>query len=164
MELAIIGVTLAFVCFMGGYLTGRSTGVVSIAPATASQVPAASAPLVVSVQQEGTGAHTDYLPEIPEVVSILPPGGDALYTPSLPLQPPQTPAPPSSRDSEGRLNINIASRSELMDLPGIGPSLSERIVQYRELHGHFSRIDDLRHVTGIGERRFEAIMNIITVG
>jgi competence protein ComEA len=69
-----------------------------------------------------------------------------------------------SYDAFGRININTASRSELMDLPGIGSSLSERIVDYRNTHGSFRTIEDLRRVSGIGEKRFEAIMNRITVG
>jgi len=70
----------------------------------------------------------------------------------------------SSRDAQGRININTASRSELMDLPGIGSSLSERIVDYRNANGPFRSIEEIRNVSGIGERRFEAIMDKITVG
>jgi competence protein ComEA len=51
-----------------------------------------------------------------------------------------------------------------MDLPGIGPVLAERIFEYRRQNGPFSSIEDIRRVSGIGEKRYEAIQDKITVG
>ena len=64
----------------------------------------------------------------------------------------------------GRLNINAASVEELTALPGIGETLAQRIVDYREQHGDFTTVDGLRNVSGIGEKRLEAIREYITVG
>jgi len=149
-ELVIIGVTLAFACFIGGYFTGRSSGTVSIVP-TVHYQPETSGPVIVSAPM------APMEPETQESDSLQAQGSEVVQ--------PQASVPSvSSRDSEGRININTASRSELMDLPGIGGTLSERIVEYRRVNGPFSRIEDLRNVSGIGERRFETIIDRITVG
>ena len=64
----------------------------------------------------------------------------------------------------GKLNINTATASELSKLPGIGESYAKRIIEYREEHGPFITISDLMNVSGIGEKRLEAISDYITVG
>lgn len=61
------------------------------------------------------------------------------------------------------ININTASAAELEALPGIGPSLAQRIVAYREEHGPFRTIEDIKNVSGIGEGRFAQIKDLITV-
>ena len=67
-------------------------------------------------------------------------------------------------DSSHRLNINQATQEELDQLPGIGPELAKRIVDYKHKHGPFATIRDLKNVEGIGEKRFEQIKSLITVG
>ncbi len=62
-----------------------------------------------------------------------------------------------------KLNINRASKSDLEKLPGIGPTIAERIVNYREEHGAFKSIEDLKNVKGIGDKKFEALKDLITV-
>lgn len=54
---------------------------------------------------------------------------------------------------KGPFNLNSASRKELESVPGIGPALAERILQYRTEHGKFSRYEDLLKVAGIGEAK-----------
>ncbi len=61
------------------------------------------------------------------------------------------------------ININTASQAELESLPGIGPSLARRIIEYRETHGPFSSIEDIKKVPGIGEALFSRIKDYITV-
>ena len=61
------------------------------------------------------------------------------------------------------LNINTASAEELRKLPGIGAELSEAIVRYREEHGPFARSEDITDVPGIGQGRYAAIADSITV-
>ncbi len=63
----------------------------------------------------------------------------------------------------GRININNAGRAELESLPGIGPSLAQRIIDYRAKHGPFLSIEDVQNVSGIGEKRFEQIRELICV-
>jgi competence protein ComEA len=53
------------------------------------------------------------------------------------------------------LNINTASESELIALPGVGPGLARRIVEYRATNGPFQSVDDLQNVSGIGPSKFE---------
>jgi len=62
-----------------------------------------------------------------------------------------------------KININTASAKELEELPGIGPVLAEKIVSYREANGPFKSIDELKKVSGIGEKRFQAIKDLIVV-
>jgi len=64
----------------------------------------------------------------------------------------------------GKLNINTASLSQLSDLPGIGPVLAQRIIDYRMKYGDFETIDELLYVEGIGEKRLETIRELITTG
>ncbi len=61
------------------------------------------------------------------------------------------------------ININIATETELEQLPGIGPSLAARIVSYREEHGYFAVPEDLKNVSGIGDKKYEALKEQITV-
>lgn len=61
------------------------------------------------------------------------------------------------------ININTAKASELETLPGIGPTLAQRIIDYRTQHGPFQRIEDLMDVSGIGPSTFGQIQSLITV-
>ena len=61
------------------------------------------------------------------------------------------------------VNINSASQAELETLPGIGPSIASKIVNYRKEKGKFSKIEDIKNVSGIGEAKFEKIKKYIKV-
>ena len=61
------------------------------------------------------------------------------------------------------ININKATKEELMTVSGIGESKAEEIIKYREEHGSFNTIEDIKNVSGIGESLFEKIKNNITV-
>lgn len=61
------------------------------------------------------------------------------------------------------ININKASQTELETLPGIGPSIALKIVNYREENGKFSRIEDLKEISGIGEDKFENLKGLVSV-
>ena len=67
------------------------------------------------------------------------------------------------RKLEGKININTASAGEFQLLPRIGPSLSQRILAYREAQGGFKSIEDLKEVKGIGDKTFQRIREHITV-
>ncbi|HEX8633981.1 MAG TPA: helix-hairpin-helix domain-containing protein [Pyrinomonadaceae bacterium] len=71
------------------------------------------------------------------------------------------PAPPAP--AETLINLNTASRAELERLPGIGAGLAARIVEHRERHGAFRRVEHLIIVRGISERRFAALRAFVTV-
>ncbi len=61
------------------------------------------------------------------------------------------------------VNINTATQTELETLPGIGPSLALRIVNYRKENGKFSSIEDIKNVSGIGEAKYEDIKKYIKI-
>jgi competence protein ComEA len=62
-----------------------------------------------------------------------------------------------------KININTANANMLQTLPGIGPVLSERIIEYRNQDGLFGVIDDIKDVSGIAEKKFEGIKDLICV-
>lgn len=61
------------------------------------------------------------------------------------------------------LDINTASEAELTQLPGVGPSLARRIVEYRQDNGPFATVDDLQNVSGIGPSKFAKMQPYVTV-
>ena len=63
----------------------------------------------------------------------------------------------------GLININDATKDELITLPKIGPIAAERIIRYREDYGKFSSVNDLNNVKGIGEKTMERISSLITI-
>ncbi len=63
-----------------------------------------------------------------------------------------------------KININTASADSLELLPGIGPQLAKRIIDFRIQNGRFIKADDLLNVRGIGSAKLEAIRNMITPG
>jgi competence protein ComEA len=65
--------------------------------------------------------------------------------------------------SSGKVNINSANTYELQTLPGIGEELASRIIEYRQTHTGFDRIEDIMLVDGIGEGKFEEIRDLIAV-
>lgn len=63
----------------------------------------------------------------------------------------------------GKVNINRADQAELETLPGIGPSKANAIIEYREQNGNFTQIGDMKKVSGIGEKTFERLEELIAV-
>ena len=62
------------------------------------------------------------------------------------------------------LNINTAAVDDFVALPGIGPAIAQRIVDYRTEHGDFRAVEELVKVNGIGDSRLMDIIDLITVG
>jgi competence protein ComEA len=75
-----------------------------------------------------------------------------------------TPGPTVVAVTTELININIASLEELDTLPGIGPSLAQRIIDYREQNGPFISTEDIINVPGIGAGNYERFKDMITVG
>lgn len=74
-------------------------------------------------------------------------------------------SPPSAATAESTaiVNLNTASKDQLMSLPGIGPATAERIMLERDDGGPFRTVDDLRRVRGIGAKRIEQLRPIVSV-
>lgn len=69
----------------------------------------------------------------------------------------------SLSSSEGLININKASETELLELPGVGPSKAAAIIEYREQNGGFSAKEDIKNITGIGEKTYEKLEPLISI-
>jgi comEA protein len=74
---------------------------------------------------------------------------------AAPFNPEDTPAK--------KININSASAKELQTLPQVGAVVAQRIIDYREKHGKFSKIEEIMKVKGIGEKMFQKLKPLITV-
>lgn len=61
------------------------------------------------------------------------------------------------------VNINSATQTELESLPGIGPSLALKIINYRKENGRFSSIEEIKEVSGIGEAKYNELKKYITI-
>ena len=62
------------------------------------------------------------------------------------------------------VNLNTASKDELVALPGIGPAKAQAIIDYRKTHGAFKSVEELKDVKGIGAKRYEKLKGDVTVG
>jgi len=60
------------------------------------------------------------------------------------------------------LNLNTATMKELENLPGIGPAIARRIVEFREKKGGFKRVEELLAIRGISEKKWQAIREKVT--
>lgn len=69
----------------------------------------------------------------------------------------------SQQDKNSLVNINTASEKELDSLPGIGPAMAKRIVEYRESNGSFQSVADLKKIKGIGEAKFNKLQDKICI-
>lgn len=67
-----------------------------------------------------------------------------------------------SLDEKGKINISTCDKSQLLSLPGVGEKTAEKILEYRDMNG-FKDIEDLKNVSGIGDKKFDAIKEFIIV-
>lgn len=63
----------------------------------------------------------------------------------------------------GAVDLNTATESQLDALPGVGPVTAARILEWRTTNGRFTRVEQLREIEGIGERRFEQLRDLVVV-
>ena len=144
-DIAIFAITLAFLCFTGGFFIGRSRPAKVV---TVSELPRAE---TVSQEDDEPKAISAPLRSF----TVTDEGGE--------LQ--KQPSEPETKDDEtaGKYDLNTAGKSELMELPGIGDKLSDRIIAYRDEHGAFSDVSEIMNVSGIGEAKYAAIKDLLYV-
>ncbi|MCH8496645.1 MAG: helix-hairpin-helix domain-containing protein, partial [Balneolales bacterium] len=99
----------------------------------------------------------EFEPEIQQVIEMR-----QQVPPSTSIVQADTTKPERPPDSV-RININTATLTELTKLPGIGPSIAARIIEYREQNGSFKRVDDITNVRGIGQTRLEQLREILEI-
>lgn len=131
----LIAITGAFFCLLIGVFLGRNTNRSYI------RIDSNQTPTAQTIHSKPTTAPT---------------------APTHPL----TSKPTVTRPTEalGVININTATAEQLQFLPGIGDALSQRIIDYRNQNGNFKAIDEIKNVSGIGEKKFANIKDYITVG
>lgn len=112
-------------------------------------------------------------PPPPPVASVPPPAqqarGRVLGRPlPVALSPPTTSHAPGSAGKlrtpgEGKVKLNGAALDDLQRLPGVGPSTAQSILDYRQQHGSFQELDELKEVRGIGEKKFAKMEPFLTL-
>lgn len=141
-EWILSAAALALICFTLGFFLGRN----SLTPGT----------VTIETEQRALSEEQSEEPAVleePEPSAALPNGTEA-----------DTPSGEGKSDKTGGLlNLNTATAAELETLPGIGAVLAQRIVDYRTEHGPFSAVEDIMKVSGIGDKKYEAIESLITV-
>ena len=158
LEFALIALTLAFACFTGGFFAGRkgTVNVVTLAPQS-------NEPISVLAQLPAGAGETEALPPAAQPDQTTAQAMSSSETTETAVTQNEQTQPGAPKGGDGKININTASQGELTDLPGIGDTLAGRIIDYRQKHGSFLQVEDIRSVSGIGEKRYDAIKELITV-
>jgi competence protein ComEA len=63
----------------------------------------------------------------------------------------------------GKVNLNTADAAALETLPRVGPAMAQRIIAWREANGRFAAVEDLLNVTGVGEKTFDSLRELVTI-
>jgi competence protein ComEA len=182
----VLAAVAALVVLVAGYLAWRARPHAEpVAPAGSAAPPAplgtpSSGLIVVAVQGRVARPGLYRLPPGSRVADALDAAGGAL--PGVDLSylnlarkltdgellligatPPPDQAGTAGSQAGGKVDLNSATLAQLDALPGVGPALAQRIVDYRTAHGGFRSVDELRKVQGIGEAKFAQLKDLVTV-
>ena len=145
----LVLITCIFAAFVFGFFAGRNLNRTPVQIRTISPIRETT---IVSTEESTTAPTTE--PAVESATTEMesaasdeaPSGNSGGNGPSFPI------------------NVNTANAAQLEALPGIGPTIAQRIVDYRQANGPFSSPGQLINVNGIGEKRLAAIWDYITIG
>ncbi|MBG6107328.1 helix-hairpin-helix domain-containing protein [Frigoribacterium sp. CG_9.8] len=86
--------------------------------------------------------------------------GEQIYVPTIGGTPAVTPGVSAVG---GKVNINTADQTALETLPRVGPAMAKRIIDWRTTNGRFTALEDLMSVTGVGEKTFDSLKDLVTL-
>jgi competence protein ComEA len=155
-ELIVLALTLACALFTAGYFTGKTTpaGVVTVEKLSG-----------VSQAAPDSNSAGDAAPSPSAVISSEPDDASTVSSPASETSGAAKASGASEMPSDGlKININTATLTELDSLPGVGPVIAGNIISYRQAHGGFKTPEELLDVDGIGQKKFDALKDYITVG
>lgn len=150
----LIVLTCIFAAFILGFFTGRN---LNRAPVLVQTLNASSAELSSETLPAQTGQtdNTDAAEATESTETSAPDFSDTSIAAETVI---------AETAASGLININTATAQQLQSLPGIGEVLSQRIIEYRDAHGAFQSVGELLNVSGIGEKKLEAIWDLVTIG
>ncbi len=173
---ALLMIAIAFVIFCTGLYVGKQSNANSFVIRTEKEAvqthteKAEQSTVKQTTEKENARSQQPTTTEPPQTQSPTTNQLQESQTqlPSTTEQPQEEPqesnSEPATVQKDTRINVNTATHSELMELPGIGETLAQRIIDYRTSMGPFDRVDDLQEVRGIGEKTMDKIRDLITVG
>ncbi len=139
-SIVLVCITGLFLSFLMGFLLGRNSRGTDI---LISSVPETTASRILSASESAVVPSTCEAQDLPVLSGTVPDSA-------------------ASSKGDSRININTATLAQLDSLPGIGPVLAQRIVDYREENGPFTAVGELMYVDGIGSKKLADILDLIT--
>lgn len=126
--------------------------------AAAGGLSEAGDPAGVNLARPVSDGEQLYVPARGEAQPQAPPGGGAAGG-----APGGAANPADGSAAAGLVNLNTATVADLDSLPRIGPAMAQRIIDFRTANGRFSSVDELQNVTGIGQKTFDGLKDLVTV-